>query len=59
MDLPILKLLESTRRANKFFYPGYGSRDLWVRVIKDCTPGYLELKARGREVEFELDDLLV
>ncbi|KAE8329807.1 hypothetical protein BDV39DRAFT_191107 [Aspergillus sergii] len=61
MDLPILELLESTRRANKykFLYTGYRSRDLWVRIIDQSAPGYLELEAQGREVEFELDDLLV
>ncbi|KAB8204099.1 hypothetical protein BDV34DRAFT_226840 [Aspergillus parasiticus] len=59
MDLPILELLESTRRANKFLYTGYGSRDLWVRIIEQSAPGYLELEAQGKEVEFELDDLLV
>ncbi|KAK6832112.1 hypothetical protein RU639_002554 [Aspergillus parasiticus] len=59
MDLPILELLESTRRANRFLYTGYGSRDLWVRIIEQSAPGYLELEAQGKEVEFELDDLLV
>ncbi|KAE8139388.1 hypothetical protein BDV38DRAFT_281156 [Aspergillus pseudotamarii] len=59
MDLPILELLESTTQANKFLYPGYGSRDLWVRIVEQSAPGYLELEAQGREVEFELDDLLV
>ncbi|KAE8420130.1 hypothetical protein BDV36DRAFT_307184 [Aspergillus pseudocaelatus] len=59
MDLPILELLESTRRANKFLYPGYGSRDMWVRIIEQSAPGYLELESQGKEVEFELDDLLV
>ncbi|KAJ5670162.1 uncharacterized protein N7477_005525 [Penicillium maclennaniae] len=53
------QMLESTRRANKFLYQGYGSRDLWVRIIEQSAPGYLELEAQGREVEFELDDLLV
>ncbi|KAL3479704.1 hypothetical protein BJX99DRAFT_244642 [Aspergillus californicus] len=59
MDLPIVELLESTRLSNKFLYPGYGSRDLWVRIIEQSAPGYLELEAQGRNVEFELDDLLV
>ncbi|GKZ56347.1 hypothetical protein AnigIFM49718_001592 [Aspergillus niger] len=59
MNLPILELLESTRLNNKFLFPGYGCRDLWVRIIKQSAPGYLELEAQGREVEFELDDLLV
>ncbi|QRD94760.1 hypothetical protein F9C07_11533 [Aspergillus flavus] len=47
MDLPNLELLESTRRANKFLYPGYGSRDLWVRIIEQSAPGYLGLEAKG------------
>ncbi|KAB8274050.1 hypothetical protein BDV30DRAFT_238018 [Aspergillus minisclerotigenes] len=59
MDLPILELLKSTRRANRFLYTGYGSRDLWVRIIEQSAPGYLELEAQGREVEYELDNLLV
>ncbi|GJP90616.1 hypothetical protein CBS115989_10191 [Aspergillus niger] len=59
MNLPILELLESTRLNNKFLFPGYGCRDLWVRIIEQSAPGYLELEAQGREVEFELDDLLV
>ena len=46
MDLPILELLESTRRANKFLYPGYGSLDLWVRVIEESAPGYREQEFR-------------
>ncbi|RAH51923.1 hypothetical protein BO85DRAFT_473108 [Aspergillus piperis CBS 112811] len=59
MDLPILDILESTRLNNKFLCSGYGSRDLWIRLINESAPGYLELEAQGREVEFELDKLLV
>ncbi|GKZ68301.1 hypothetical protein AnigIFM50267_002979 [Aspergillus niger] len=59
MDLPILEILESTRLNNKFLCSGYGSRDLWIRLINESAPGYLELEAQGREVEFELDKLLV
>lgn len=47
MDLPILELLESTRRANKFLFSGWGSRDLWIRVIEESAPGYLELEGGG------------
>lgn len=59
MDLPILDILESTRLNNKFLCSGYGSRGLWIRLINESAPGYLELEAQGREVEFELDKLLV
>jgi hypothetical protein len=59
MDLPILELLESTRGADKFLDQGYGSRNLWVRVIEEIAPGYLEIEAQAKEVEFELEDLLV
>ena len=34
-----------------------GYRDLWARITEQSLPGYLELEARGREVEFELDNL--
>jgi hypothetical protein len=33
---------------------GYGHPDLWVQIIEKSAPGYLELEAQGREVEFEL-----
>ncbi|KOC18463.1 hypothetical protein AFLA70_185g002151 [Aspergillus flavus AF70] len=61
MDLPILDLLESTRQSNRFLHPAYCSRsnwDVWARIIEQSAPGYLELEAQGREVEFELDHLL-
>lgn len=58
MDRPILELLESTRQSNKFMDVGYGHPDLWVQIIEKSAPGYLELVAQGREVEFELNDLL-
>ncbi|KAF7167883.1 hypothetical protein CNMCM5623_001030 [Aspergillus felis] len=58
MDRPILELLESTRQSNKFMDEGYGHPDLWVHIIERSAPRYLELEAQGREVEFELDNLL-
>ncbi|KAJ5443564.1 uncharacterized protein N7458_007436 [Penicillium daleae] len=58
MDRPILELLESTRQSNKFMDVGYGHPDLWVQIIEKSAPGYLELEAQGREVEFELNDLV-
>jgi hypothetical protein len=58
MDLPIIELLEVTRQSNKFLYEGYGSRDLWVRIIEQSAPGYLSLEAQGRGLEFNLDQLL-
>jgi hypothetical protein len=58
MDLPIIELLELTRWSNKFLYKGYGHPDLWVHIIEESAPGYLEPEAQGREVEFELDNLL-
>jgi hypothetical protein len=50
--------LEVTRQSNKFLYEGYGSRDLWVRIIEQSAPGYLSLEAQGRGLEFNLDQLL-
>ncbi|KAE8326655.1 hypothetical protein BDV39DRAFT_193490 [Aspergillus sergii] len=61
MDLPILELLESTRQSNRFLHEAYcsrGNRDVWARIIEQSAPGYLELEAQGREVEFQLDHLL-
>lgn len=58
MDLPIIELLEVTRQTNKFLFEGYGSRDLWVSTIEQSAPGYLNLEAQGRELEFNLDQLL-
>ncbi|OKP03385.1 hypothetical protein PENSUB_6888 [Penicillium subrubescens] len=58
MDRPILELLESTRQSNKFMDVGYGHPDLWLQIIEKSAPGYLELEAQGREVEFELNDLV-
>ncbi|KAJ5948569.1 hypothetical protein N7454_001876 [Penicillium verhagenii] len=58
MDLPIIELLEVTRQTNKFLFEGYGSRDLWVSTIEQSAPGYLSLEAQGRELEFNLDQLL-
>lgn len=57
MDRPIIHLLEATRIDSKFLYEGFGYMDLWVRIIELNAPGYLELEAQGREVEFNLDDL--
>jgi hypothetical protein len=37
---------------------GSGDPDLWVQIIEKSAPGYLELEAQGRGVEFELDDLV-
>lgn len=58
MDRPIRELLESTQRSNNFMDKGYGHPDLRVQIIEQSAPGYLELEAQGREVEFELDNLL-
>jgi hypothetical protein len=57
MDLPIIELLESTRKSSKFLYEGYGFMDQWVRIIEQSAPGYLDLEAQGRELEFKLDNL--
>ncbi|KAJ5537875.1 hypothetical protein N7494_007354 [Penicillium frequentans] len=57
MDRPIIELLESTRKSSKFLYEGYGYMDLWVRIIEQSAPGYLDLEAQGRELEFKLDNL--
>jgi hypothetical protein len=37
---------------------GYGHPDLWLQIIEKSAPGYPELEAQGREVEFELNDLV-
>ena len=58
MDCPILELLESTRQSNKLMDVGSGHPDLWVQIVERSAPGYLELEAQGRAVEFELNDLL-
>ena len=42
---------------SKFLYEGFGYMDLWVRLIEQNAPGYLDLEAQGREVEFKLDNL--
>ncbi|KAJ5754655.1 hypothetical protein N7533_004198 [Penicillium manginii] len=57
MDLPIIELLESTRKSSRFLYEGYGYMDLWVRIIEQNAPGYLDLEAQGRVLEFKLDNL--
>lgn len=57
MDRPLIELLEETRINSRFLYEGYGYMDLWVRIIEQNAPGYLDLEAQGREVEFRLDDL--
>ncbi|KAJ5936333.1 hypothetical protein N7454_005631 [Penicillium verhagenii] len=57
MDLLIIELLESTRKSSRFLYEGYGYMDLWVRIIEQNAPGYLDLEAQGRVLEFKLDNL--
>ncbi|KAJ6133721.1 hypothetical protein N7523_000043 [Penicillium sp. IBT 18751x] len=57
MDRPIIELLEATRMDSNFLYEGFGYMGLWVRLIEQNAPGYLDLEAQGREVEFKLDNL--
>lgn len=58
MDLPILDILESAKQRGEFLFAGYGSRELWSRIIEQSAPGYLELEARGQELDFDLASLL-
>ncbi|RHZ57673.1 uncharacterized protein CDV56_104573 [Aspergillus thermomutatus] len=58
MDLPILDILESARQRGEFLFAGYGSRELWSRIIEQSAPGYLDLEARGQELDFDLASLL-
>ncbi|RLL94866.1 hypothetical protein CFD26_103984 [Aspergillus turcosus] len=58
MDLPILDIPESAKQRGEFLFTGYGSCELWSRIIEQSAPGYLELEARGQELDFELTTLL-
>ncbi|GIK03451.1 hypothetical protein Aspvir_007522 [Aspergillus viridinutans] len=58
MDLPILDILEAARQRGEFLCEGYGSREVWSGIIEQSAPGYLELEARGQEVDFDLASLL-
>ncbi|KAJ5117263.1 hypothetical protein N7448_004201 [Penicillium atrosanguineum] len=57
MNCKILDILEGIEGRGEFRVAGWGNRETWARDIERCAPGYLELEANGREVEFELESL--
>jgi hypothetical protein len=57
MDMPLLDLLEETEKRRQFDFADWGSRELWTREIERNAPGYLELEAKGRESDFNLESL--
>lgn len=57
MTCKILDILEGIEGRGEFRVAGWGNRETWARDIERCAPGYLELEASGREVEFEFESL--
>lgn len=55
--MPLLDLLEQTKRRREFEWADWGSREIWTREIDRNAPGYLALEAWGRESEFSLESL--
>jgi hypothetical protein len=58
VDLPILDILEAAKQRDEFLSEGYGSREVWSGIVERSAPGYLELEARGHELDFDLGRLL-
>lgn len=57
MTLKILDILEGIEERGEFRVAGWGNRETWARDVERCAPGYLELEASGREVEFDMESL--
>ncbi|GIJ92661.1 hypothetical protein Asppvi_001939 [Aspergillus pseudoviridinutans] len=55
--MPLLDLLEETKKQPEFDWADWGSRELWTREVDRNAPEYLSLEAQGRECEFNLESL--
>ncbi|PWY80848.1 hypothetical protein BO94DRAFT_602226 [Aspergillus sclerotioniger CBS 115572] len=55
MDLPIVDIVNSSTQRGELHVPY--SREHWALELELFAPGYLELEARGLEVEYELTSL--
>jgi hypothetical protein len=59
MGIPLLDLLHGLQDEMKGKqYSDWGDREFWQKEIEEAAPGYLELEAQGRELEYDLDRLL-
>jgi hypothetical protein len=58
LDKPLPDLLHRLKGEMEVQYRVWGDREFWQKEIEDVAPGYLELEAQGREVEYYLDRLL-
>jgi hypothetical protein len=59
LDIPLPDLLHGLKpEMGRHQHLFWGDREFFQKEIEDVAPGYLELEARGGEVEYNLDRLL-
>lgn len=56
IDQPLIGILNLAHQRGELIFDMY-SPDDWARQLEDFAPGYLDLEAQDREVDYDLTNL--